>query len=245
MTHPTWRAPLRALPGGRSTRAAPPAWARAEVRSLDTVELHLLRSALARALSELPLGSPGSAAIGRPLASGARGARPARASASSRAPRLSARPDNASRAHARAIFTEGRASMAIHRREASMAYDFPLPDTSGPGPSSTHSARWWSASPALRARVRTRAPARISEPPPAGSQTASSAAALESSAASRRLRARRSPRCSRATTHCSSCSTSAPATGRSRALAWAIHRLVRARVALEAAPGAQHVRALL
>jgi hypothetical protein len=64
MTHQIWSAPLRALPGGRSTRAAPPAWARAEVRALDTFELHLLRSALARALSELPLGSPGSAAIG-------------------------------------------------------------------------------------------------------------------------------------------------------------------------------------
>lgn len=35
MTPPTWRAPLRALPGGRSTRAASPAWARAEVRALD------------------------------------------------------------------------------------------------------------------------------------------------------------------------------------------------------------------
>ena len=64
MTHPIWGAALRALPGGRSTRAASPAWARAEVRTLDTLELHMLRGTLARALSELPLGSPGSAAIG-------------------------------------------------------------------------------------------------------------------------------------------------------------------------------------
>ena len=55
---------LRALPGGRMTRAVPPPWARAEVRTLDTLDLLCLRSALARALSELPLGSPGSAAIG-------------------------------------------------------------------------------------------------------------------------------------------------------------------------------------
>ena len=55
---------LRALPGGRSTRTAPPPWARADVRALDTFKLHLLRSAPARALLELPLGSPGSAAIG-------------------------------------------------------------------------------------------------------------------------------------------------------------------------------------
>ena len=64
MTDVVGATPLRALPGGRPTRAAPPAWAQDEVRALDTFERHLLRSALARALSELPLGSPGSAAIG-------------------------------------------------------------------------------------------------------------------------------------------------------------------------------------
>ena len=64
MTDVVGAAHLRALPGGRMTRAVPPPWARAEVRALDTFELHLLRSALARALSELPLGSPGSATIG-------------------------------------------------------------------------------------------------------------------------------------------------------------------------------------
>ena len=64
MSDTTRGAPLHVLPGGRTTRAASPQWARAEVRALDTFELHLLRSALARALSELPLGSPGSATIG-------------------------------------------------------------------------------------------------------------------------------------------------------------------------------------
>ena len=64
MTDVVGTAHLRALPGGRPTRPTPPAWARTEVRTLDTLELLCLRSALARALSELPLGSPGSAAIG-------------------------------------------------------------------------------------------------------------------------------------------------------------------------------------
>ena len=64
MSAATRGAPLLVLPGGRPTRAAPPPWARNEVRTLDTLELLCLRTALARALSELPLGSPGSAAIG-------------------------------------------------------------------------------------------------------------------------------------------------------------------------------------
>jgi len=60
MSAATRGAPLLVLPGGRPTRAAPPQWARNEVRTLDTLELLCLRTAL----SELPLGSPGSAAIG-------------------------------------------------------------------------------------------------------------------------------------------------------------------------------------